>query len=76
MTDKIIQLKIDCAIEDCKIQSGFSRNEIQQLLRTVAKLDEETLVFLKDNKSESVIMSYEGINPEDGPFKIKVLYCV
>ena len=76
MTDKIIRLEIDYAIKECKIPSGFNRMEIQELLRTMAELDEEAFVYLWDKNFDSVNMSYEGINPEDGPFKIKVLYRV
>lgn len=76
MTDKIIQLKIDYVIKEFKIPSGFDRMEIQELLRTVAELDEEALVYLEDKKFKSVNVSYEEIKPEDGPFEIKVLYCV
>lgn len=50
--------------------------EIQELLRTMAELDEEAFVYLWDKNFDSVNMSYEGINAEDGPFKIKVLYRV
>lgn len=76
MTDNIIQLRIDYVIKECKIPSGFNLVEIQELLRTVAELDEEALVYLEDKKFKLVNISYEEINPEDGPFEIKVFYCV